>query len=178
MTTTTIRAIRPVEGEFLPYYGQYIDKVPEGDIVETLKSQVSETMALIRSIPEVDGDRRYAPDKWSIREVVGHVIDGERIFVYRALRFARADSTPVPGFDENTYAKNSPYSHVSLADIAGELEHVRAATVHFFANLEEQAFSRRGSANGAEISVRALAYVLAGHEIHHAGVLRTRYLNA
>ncbi|MEO5903060.1 MAG: DinB family protein [Gemmatimonadaceae bacterium] len=178
MTTTTFRAIRPVEGEFLPYYGQYIDKVPDGDIVETLKSQVSETLALIRSIPAGDSDKRYAPDKWSIREVVGHVIDAERIFVYRALRFARADSTPVPGFDENTYAKNGPYSHVSLADIASELEHVRAATVHFFGNLEEQALSRRGSANGAEISVRGLAYVLAGHEIHHVGVLRTRYLNA
>ncbi len=178
MTVTTFRATRPREGEFIPYYGMYIDKVPDGDIVETLRSQVPETLALIRSIPEADGDKRYAPDKWSIREVVGHVIDAERIFVYRALRFARADSTPVPGFDENTYAKNAPYPHVSLADIASELQHVRAATVHFFANLEEQAFSLRGSANGAEISVRALAYILAGHEIHHVGVLRTRYLNA
>lgn len=178
MTSTNFRAMRPVEGEFLPYYGQYIDKVPDGDIVQTLKSQVPETLTLIGSLSEADGDRRYAPDKWSIREVIGHVIDGERVFVYRALRFARADSTPVPGFDENTFAKNAPYAHVSLADIASELEHVRAATVHFFANLEEQAFSRRGSANGAEISVRALAYVLAGHEIHHLGVLRTRYLNA
>lgn len=177
MTETGFRATRPAEGDFLPYYGTYIDKVPAGDVVTTLKSQLPETLALIRSIPEADGDKRYAPDKWSIREVVGHVIDAERIFVYRALRFARADSTPVPGFDENSFAKNAPYPHVSLDNIAGELEHVRAATVHFFANLDEQAFSRRGSANGAEISVRALAYILAGHEIHHVGVLRTRYLN-
>jgi len=178
MTTSSFRATRPAEGEFLPYYGTYIDKVPTGDIVETLKSQVPETLALIRSLPEADGDKRYAPQKWSIREVVGHVIDAERIFVYRALRFARADSTPVPGFDENAFAKNAPYSRVSLANIAGELEHVRASTVHFFSNLEEQAFSRRGCANGAEISVRALAYILAGHEIHHLSVIRTRYLNA
>ncbi len=178
MTSTSFHATRPVEGEFLPYYGQYIDKVPNGDVVETLRSQVAGTLALVRSLSEADGDKRYAPDKWSVKEVIGHVIDGERVFVYRALRFARADPTPVPGFDENTFGKNAPYSHVSLADIASELEHVRAATVHFFANLEEQAFSRRGSANGAEISVRALAYILAGHEIHHVGVLRTKYLAA
>ena len=177
MTDTNFRATRPVEGEFLPYYGQYIDKVPQGDIVETLRSINPDTLSLIRLLPESAGDKRYAPEKWSIREVVGHVIDAERIFVYRALRFARADSTPVPGFDENAFAKNAPYSNVSLGDIASEFEHVRAATLHFFSNLPEQAYSRRGSANGAEISVRALAYILAGHEIHHVGVLRSRYLN-
>jgi len=177
MTNTNFRAIRPVAGDFLPYYGTYIDKVPDGDVVETMKRQVPETLALIRSLPEADGDKRYAPDKWSIREMIGHIIDGERIFAYRALRFARADATPVAGFDENAYVANAPFSHVSLADLASELEHVRASTAHFFANLDEEAFGRRGSANNAEITVRALAYILTGHEIHHLGVLRTRYLN-
>ena len=178
MTSSAFRSTRPVAGEFLPYYGTYIDQVPEGDIVSTLSAQIGGTLSLIRSIPEAVGDKRYAPDKWSIREVLGHVIDAERIFVYRALRFARADETPVPGFDENTYVTNAPFSHVSLSDLADEFGHVRAATVHFFRNLDEEAFARRGSANGAAISVRALAYILAGHEIHHVNVLRTRYLNS
>lgn len=178
MTSTSFRSTRPATGEFLPYYGTYIDKVPQGDIVETLTKQLPETLALIKSIPEETGDKRYAPEKWSIREVIGHVIDGERIFVYRALRFSRSDLTPVPGFDENTYAANGPYSKVSLADLADEFDHVRRATIHLFANLDDEALSRRGSANGAEISVRALAFIIAGHETHHMGVLRDRYLNS
>lgn len=176
--TTSFRAIRPVAGEFLPYYGTYIDRVPDGDIVETLGRQIVDTLALIKSVPESSGDKRYAPEKWSIREVVGHVIDAERIFTYRALRFARADETPVPGFDENAYVKNAPFSKVSLADLADELDHVRRASVHFFGNLDSDAFTRRGAANGAEISVRALAFIMAGHESHHMNVLRTRYLSA
>lgn len=176
--TTEFRAIRPAAGEFLPYYGTYIDRVPDGDIVETLGRQIGDTLSLIKSIPEASGDKRYAPEKWSIRQVVGHVIDAERIFTYRALRFARADTTPVPGFDENAYVKNAPFAKVSLATLADELDHVRRATVHFFGNLDETAFSRRGAANAAEISVRALAFVLAGHEIHHMNILRTRYLSA
>lgn len=176
--TTSFRAIRPAAGEFLPYYGTYIDRVPDGDVVETLRRQVGDSLALIRSIPEAVGDKRYAPGKWSVREVIGHLIDAERIFSYRALRFGRADTTPVAGFDENAYVANSPYSKVSLADLADELNHVRGATVHFFGNLDEEAFNRRGAANGAEITVRALAFILAGHESHHMNVLKTRYLSA
>jgi uncharacterized damage-inducible protein DinB len=178
MTSTSFRSTRPATGEFLPYYGTYIDKVPQGDIVETLTKQLPETLALIRSIPEETGDKRYAPGKWSIREVIGHLIDAERIFVYRALRFSRSDLTPVPGFDENSYAANAPYSKVSLADLADEFDHVRRATIYFLANLDDEALSRRGTANGAEISVRALAFIIAGHETHHMAVLRDRYLNS
>lgn len=178
MTSTSFRSTRPAEGEFLPYYGRYIDLVANGDIVDSLQKQLPEMLSLINSIPEESGDKRYAPGKWSIRDVIGHVIDGERIFVYRALRFSRSDLTPVPGFEENDYAANGPYSRVSLADLADEFEHVRRATIHFFANLDDQALSRRGTANGAEISVRALAFVIAGHELHHRGVIRDRYLNS
>lgn len=176
--TTSFRAIRPAAGEFLPYYGTYIDRVPDGDIVETLGRQIGNTLTLIKSIPEASGDKRYAPGKWSVREVIGHVIDAERIFSYRALRFGRADTTPVAGFDENAYVANAPFAEVSLADLADELDHVRRGTVHFFANLDEAAFCRRGAANGAEITVRALAFIMAGHESHHINVLRTRYLSA
>jgi uncharacterized damage-inducible protein DinB len=178
MTSTSFRATRPAAGEFLSYYGVYIDQVPDGDIVQTMSAQNPETLKLIRSLSEADGDKRYAPDKWSIREIVGHIIDAERIFVYRALRFARADQTGVPGFDENAYVTNAPFAHVSLADLADELDHVRRSTAHFFANLDEQMMSRRGAANGHEVSVRALAWILTGHEIHHVKVIRTRYLNA
>ncbi|HUQ48925.1 MAG TPA: DinB family protein [Gemmatimonadaceae bacterium] len=178
MTSTSFRSTRPADGEFLPYYGKYIDRVPQGDVIETLATQLTETLALIRSISESDGDKRYAPGKWSIRDVIGHVIDGERIFVYRALRFSRADSTPVPGFEENDYAANGPYSQVSLSDLADEFEHVRRATIQFFSHLDDVALSRRGAANNAEISVRALAFIIAGHETHHMAVLRDRYLNS
>ncbi len=177
-SATSFRSTRPAAGDFLPYYSTYIDRVPDGDIVDTLEKQFAGTLSLIKSIPEADGDKRYAPEKWSIREVIGHVIDGERIFVYRALRFARADGTPVPGFDENAYVKNAPFSKVSLTSLADEFDHVRRATLHFFRNLDEESFGRRGTANGAEITVRSLAFILAGHESHHVNVLRTRYLNA
>jgi uncharacterized damage-inducible protein DinB len=176
--TTSFRAIRPAAGEFLPYYGTYIDRVPDGDIVETLRRQVGDSLTLIKSIPETVGDKRYAPGKWSVREVIGHLIDAERIFLYRALRFGRADATPLAGFDENEYVANAPFTKVSLANLADELDHVRRATVHFFENLDEDAFSRRGAANGAEITVRALAFIVAGHESHHMNVLKTRYLSA
>jgi hypothetical protein len=176
--TTSFRASRPAAGDYLPYYGTYIDRVPDGEIVDTLARQMDKTLSFIRSIPEEKGDKRYAPDKWSVREVIGHVIDCERIFVYRALRFSRGDSTPVPGFDENSYVTNAPFSKVSLAHLADEFYHVRRATLHFFGNLEAEAFDRRGTANDAEITVRALAFILAGHESHHVNVLRTRYLNA
>jgi len=178
MTSTSFRSTRPAEGEFLPYYGKYIDLVPSGDIVDTLKKQLPETLSLIGSLSDETADKRYAPGKWSIRESIGHLIDGERIFVYRALRFSRADSTPVPGFDENSYAANGPWSKVSVADLADEYEHVRRATIQFFSHLDNDALSRRGSANGAEITPRALAFIIAGHERHHLGIIRDRYLNS
>lgn len=178
MTSTAFRSTRPVAGEFLPYFGIYIDKVPDGDVVDSMSKQLPITLALIKPLSEADGDKRYAPDKWSIREIIGHIIDAERIFVYRALRFARADSTPVAGFDENSYVKNAPFSKVSLANLADEFEHVRRATIHFFSNLDEDAMSRRGTSNNHEISVRALAWILTGHEIHHVKVINERYLNS
>ena len=174
--TATFRSTRPGSDEYAPYAATYVSRVPEGDIVDILNRQVPEVMTLLRSIPETQGDHRYAPEKWSIREMVGHLSDAERVFSYRALRFSRGDTTPVEGFDENSYVANSPFTRASLPDLIDELEHVRKATIHLFANLDEKAMGRRGLANGIEVSVRALAFIIAGHVYHHMNVLRTRYL--
>ena len=170
---------RPQPDEHAPYYAKYVALVPDEDITiaAQLADQHHETIDALRKA-KAKGDFAYGPDKWTVKEVVGHMCDTERIFAYRALRFSRSDSTPVPGFDENTYAANGPYSNVSLSDLADEFDHVRRATIHLFANLGDEARSRRGTANAAEISVRALAYIIAGHETHHMGVIRDRYLNS
>jgi hypothetical protein len=176
MMTTTWRAARPDSDEFASFYAGYISKVPDGDIVETLASQITGTAAFLRSLPESQGDHRYGPGKWSIREVIGHMTDAERVFAYRAMRFSRGDETPVPGFDENFYVANSTFGARSIGDLASEFEHVRHATVHMLRGLDEAAMTRRGTANGNAVSVRALAFILAGHERHHLEILRTRYL--
>jgi hypothetical protein len=174
--TTPWRATRPASDEFAPYYEKYVARVPEGDIVATLASHIGETGTFLRSLPESMGDHRYGPDKWSIREVIGHISDAERVFAYRALRFSRGDTTPVPGFDENQYVANASFGSRSLDDLISELEHVRHATVHLLRGLDERHMSMRGTANGLEVSVRALAFIAAGHEQHHMEILRTRYL--
>jgi hypothetical protein len=167
---------RPSETEYQPYFGRYIALVPEGDIVATLVSQNLSTLALLRSLPEPKGAFRYAPGKWSIREVVGHMSDAERIFADRALRFARNDATPLPGFEEGDYIRNGSFDDYRLADLADEFESVRRSTVFLLRHMTVEASARRGKANNAEVSVRALAYITAGHELHHMNVLRTRYL--
>lgn len=169
---------RPDATEHVSYFGRYISLVPEGDIVTTLGIQIEGTLALLRGLPETQASFRYAPDKWSIKEVVGHVTDAERIFANRALRFARNDATTLPGFEENDYVRNSSFNDYPLADVANGLESVRRSTVFLFKHMTAEASLRRGKANNAEISVRALAYVIAGHELHHVNVLRTRYLEA
>ncbi|HEY0515376.1 MAG TPA: DinB family protein [Thermoanaerobaculia bacterium] len=168
---------KPEESEYLPYYGKYISLVPEGDILATLDEQIGETAAFLRAIPETQAGFRYAPGKWSIREVVGHLIDAERVFAYRALRFGRDDRTPLPGFEENDYVRNASFGALPLGDLVAELESVRRSTLFLLRHLDAEAWTRRGLANGAEISVRALAYIMAGHELHHRGLLRDRYLN-
>jgi hypothetical protein len=175
--TTTAPIARPQSDEYVPYYGKYISLVPEGDLAETLRSRIGETLALLRTIPEARASHRYAPGKWSIKEVVGHLADVERVMTYRALRLARGDATPLPGFDENAYVPAANFEARSLASLAHELEEVRRATIAFFETLDPDAAARRGSVNNNEISARALAYIVAGHERHHVRILRERYLN-
>lgn len=174
MTKTTIH--RPADDEYLAYYGRYISLVPEGDIRTTLAKQNESTITLLRGLSESQGGYRYAPGKWSIKELVAHLSDAERIFSDRALRFARADETPLPGFEENDYVANGTFDDFPLVEIVNGLENVRRSTVSLFKLMSTEASKRRGKANNAEISVRALAYVIAGHELHHVNVLRTRYL--
>lgn len=174
----SFRSIRPAKNEHIEYYSSYIDEVSDGDIVARLEQQLPETLAFLRSIPESMHDHRYAPGKWSIREIVGHLSDGERVFQYRAWRFSRADTTPVPGFEENDYVANGPFSRVSMSDLISEFESLRKATVKMFSAMDADAMERRGTANDAEISVRAIAWILAGHVDHHQRIIRERYLKS
>jgi hypothetical protein len=169
-------AIRPAPAEFAPFYGRYIDLVPDAPIVETLNAQIEETMSLLGALPESKGAHRYEPAKWSIKEVIGHLADSERIFAYRALRFARNDATPLPGFEENDYVPAANFGARSLQSLLDELRAVRKATVLLFDGLDEAAMDRRGTAAGNPVTVRALAYIIAGHERHHARILKERYL--
>ena len=174
MTVATVS--RPVEGEFLPYYERYISLVPDGDVPALLEEQMIDTQSMLRGLPPAVATYRYAPGKWSVNELIGHVIDSERIFAARALRFARNDPTPLPGFEQDDYVRNSNFDAYPIVELASEWESVRRATVFLFRHLEEPAWTRRGVANNAEVSVRALAYIIAGHELHHREILRTRYL--
>ena len=176
MSVVTAREKKPDVSEHLPYYGRYIALVPDGDVVSILESQFRDTHSLLAGIPPARSKHRYAPGKWSINEMVGHVIDTERIFSVRALRFARSDPAPLPGFEQDDYVNNASFDSYPLAELVAELDGVRRSTVLFFRHLTEDAWMRKGVANNAEITVRALAWIIAGHELHHREILRTRYL--
>ncbi|HKQ18531.1 MAG TPA: DinB family protein [Candidatus Eisenbacteria bacterium] len=169
-------AVRPAPNEYAPYYGRYVALVPDGPIVETLRDQIGETAAFLGSLPEAKGDHRYEPGKWSVKDVIGHVIDGERVFSYRALRFARRDETPLPGFEQDDYVPAGAFGRRTLRDLIAEFRAVREATLHLYRHLDEEALCRTGIASENLMSVRALAWVIAGHERHHVGVIRERYL--
>jgi hypothetical protein len=169
------KSARPAAGEHTPYFGRYVTLVPDGPIVETLGRQIEETTALLRSVPRDREDHRYAEGKWSVKEVVGHLADAERVFSYRALRFARGDETPLAGFDENTYVPAGRFGARSLRSVGDEYHAVRDATVRLLDPLDDAAFSRRGTASDNPITVRALAWIIAGHERHHVAILRERY---
>ena len=169
-------AIQPQTTEYNPYYGKYLSLVPEGDVISTLSRQLEDTLAFLRGLSEEQADSRYAPDKWSIKEVVGHLLDSERIFGHRALRFARNDQTALPGYEQDDYVRAGNFGKRKLSDLADEFEHVRRANLFLFRSLDEEAWLRRGSANDSEVSVRALAYILAGHETHHMQIIREKYL--
>jgi len=167
---------RPEPSEHAPYYGRYISLVADGDIVATLERQQVETQALLRALPANKASHRYAPEKWSVAQVVRHMADTERVFAYRALAFARGDATELPGFDENAYAEAAPFDGLPLAQVLDDVAAVRRATLTLLAGFDAQAWQRGGSANATPISLRALAWVMAGHELHHRAILRERYL--
>lgn len=168
---------RPEPGEHSPYHERYISLVPGSDILSTLDAQRRQMMILLCSRDEAEGDFRYAPGKWSAKEVLGHVCDTERIFAYRALRIARGDRTPMEGFEQDDYVRNSSFANHPLAEVIEDYIAVRRATLTLFRNLDDRAWMRRGIANNNEISVRALAYITAGHELHHRRILEEKYFN-
>jgi hypothetical protein len=167
---------RPAPDECVPYFGGYIDEVPPGDVLEILERQMAETQELLRGLTASQAMHRYAPGKWSIKEIVGHLADTERIFTYRALCFSRRERAPLPGFEEDEYVAAARFDARPMSDLARELETVRAATLTLFRGLSDEALVRRGTANAKPYTVRAIAFVIAGHERHHVRVLRERYL--
>lgn len=169
---------RPAQSEFAPYYGTYVNAMPDGDIVAALADQGEETFALLSALSENDGSFRYAPGKWSIRDLVQHLADSERVFAYRALRFARGDQTSLPGFDQEPYAQAAKADRRPLGELAAELRDIRRTTLALVRSFDEEMLSRSGVASGNLMSVRALVWVIAGHERHHLNVLRERYLSA
>jgi hypothetical protein len=168
--------VRPAPTEHIPYYARYVALVPGDDVLAALAGQIGPTLEVLRGIPEERGGFRYAPGKWSLKEMLGHVIDAERIFTYRALRFGRHDPTPLPGYEQDDDIRNASFDACRLADLADELGHVRQSTLAFFRHLAPEAWLRVGTANDDPVSVRALAWIIAGHELHHLQVLRERYL--
>jgi uncharacterized damage-inducible protein DinB len=166
---------RPAADEHAPYYGRYIALVKGDDAVDALITQIDVTADLLGRVDEQRAASRYAPGKWSLKQVVGHMTDAERVFAYRALRFARADQTELPGFEENDYAENGGFDARPLEDLVLEYRAVRAASIALFGSIAPEAAVRRGVANHTPMSVRALAWTIAGHELHHRGVLIERY---
>jgi uncharacterized damage-inducible protein DinB len=174
MTRTVIG--RPAAGEYNPYYDRYISQLGDGDVLEMLRRQVEETAALLGAVDERDAGFRYAEGKWSIKQVVGHMTDTERIMVYRAVCFARAEATPLPSFDENAYVEHAKFDARTLVELLAEFRAVRDATIAFFSGLDAEEARRTGTASGHPCSVRALAFIVAGHERHHRKILAERYL--
>jgi uncharacterized damage-inducible protein DinB len=166
----------PEAGEFNPYYQKYIERVPSGDFIEVLARQADETLSILRAIPDNAADYAYAEGKWTIKEVVGHVCDAERIFAYRMLRIGRADRTALPGFDENAYTQAGQFGERTFASLTEEFAAVRAATIALVAGMPSEAWLRTGTASDAIVSARALAFIIAGHELHHRAMLMERYL--
>jgi len=166
---------RPEPGEFLEYYGKYIARVPGEDALVALSMTPPALLARLAGAEPARGAHRYAEGKWTVCGVVQHVVDSERVFAYRALRFARADATPLAGFDENAWAPAAEADRRTLDDVLAEFATVRAATRSLLASFTPEAVRRLGVANGAPVSVRALAWIIAGHELHHLAILRERY---
>jgi hypothetical protein len=168
--------MKPQPTEYAPYFDRYVGKVPDGDIREALSAQLDEFLDLLAGIGEEKAGFRYAREKWSIKELVGHVVDCERIMGARALAIARGDQTPLPSFDENDYVEGANFDARTLMDLSEEFENLRRSHLVLFRSFGGEEWGRRGTAGGNEFTVNAIAWTIAGHLIHHVGVLQERYL--
>jgi hypothetical protein len=167
---------RPQTNEAAAYYSNYINRVTGDDVLGFMTTQLDETLSFLREISEEQSLQRYAPEKWSMRELLGHVNDTERVFAFRALWFARGFSDPLPSFDQEIAVTGSGAQNVSWKDLVEEFRVIRLATLALLRELPDDAWSRSGQASGNPVSVRALAYIMAGHVAHHVAILRERYL--
>lgn len=167
---------RPDRSEYDPYYEGYVALVANDDIFDTLDAQPKNLQDLLTAIPDEKGEYRYAEGKWSVKELVGHLIDGERMFAYRVFRISRGDQTPIEGFEQDGYIENAFSNGRSFADLVEEFSLLRRANMIFFNNLTDDGWDRVGTANNVSVSVRALAYIMAGHIDHHLNILKERYL--
>jgi len=167
---------RPDISEYDPYYEHYVSLAAGHDIIGLLGSQPTRLQDIFTAMPEEKGDFRYAEGKWSIKELLGHIIDGERMFAYRTFRISRGDETPIEGFEQDGYIENAHSNDRSFADLLDEFSLLRRANMIFFKNMTDDAWLRAGTANNVKVSVRALAYIMAGHIEHHLEVLKDRYL--
>ena len=168
---------RPAETEFAPYYQGYVNQVSENDVIAVLRSELDDLDVLLDRVPADKETYAYAEGKWTIRQVVGHLIDGERVFGYRAFCIARGEKQNLPGFEQDDYLQTAPYNNIELENLLSELRLVRLANIAMFRTLDEEAWNRVGIANHNEVTVRAIAFIMAGHVRHHMNVMREKYLS-
>lgn len=167
---------RPDPSEYASYFGRYVSLVPDGAIADILKRQRDEHAAFYGGISEAQAAHRYAPDKWSIKQVLGHLIDAERVFAFRGLAASRNERKPLPGFEQDDYVAAGDFDDRAWRDLVGEYASVRAATIALYSGMTDAMLTRLGNANNADVSARACAFMIAGHELHHIKLLKERYL--
>jgi hypothetical protein len=167
---------RPAPGEYPAYYGTYIDLVPEGSLNNRLSNQLEDTVALLSGLTETQESFQYAPGKWTVKEVLGHITDTERIMSYRLLRMSRGDKTPLAGYDDEHYVKEATFNTRPMSDLLQEFAAVRHSTIALLSGLPEGVWNRKGIANADEVSVNAIAFIIAGHELHHVKLIKEKYL--
>lgn len=167
---------RPTSEEYASFYETYVSQVSDGDIIEILRADHGELISFLNRIPDERRHHRYEAGKWSIQEVIGHMVDAETVFAYRALRFARGDGTSLPGMDQDVFVAGADFDHRSLSSLIAQLDHLRAANVLAFEDVNDAMLDQGGEASGTHVTVRALLYIIAGHARHHMRVLRERYL--
>jgi uncharacterized damage-inducible protein DinB len=169
---------RPQSNEYAAYYGKYVMLVPDGNFLEILESELGELKQLLEPLTDAQADFRYASGKWSIKEILGHINDAERVFSYRLLRIARGDQTPLPGFEQDDFVRISNASSRKLSDLLEEFTAIRRSTIALIRSLDDASWLRRGTASGEPITAVAIAFIIAGHVLHHRKIFEEKYLPA
>ncbi|MFI8574962.1 DinB family protein [Rossellomorea aquimaris] len=169
---------KPVTNEYPPYYKEYVNNVPDGELLQILDDQQKETMKLLNALSEETAEYKYAPGKWTIKEVIGHITDTERIMCYRLLCIGRGEQEMLPGYNDDEYVRRGNFNRFSLSDLLHHQALVRQHTILLLSGMDDEALLQSGNANGSEVTVRAIAYIIAGHEIHHRRLIKERYLSS